>query len=338
MNSNFDYCVFIGRFSPFHKGHLEILKKALSISKKVIVVIGSASAPRSIKNPWNFEERKRMIETSLNYEELVNVIFIDMNDYLYNNNLWVSVLQQKIGKASEFSENVALIGFKSDETSFYLDLFPQFKYIEHPTNYNFHATEIRDLYFAKNFKYKDMIPDGSANFLDKFLFSNEFNFLQEEKKYIDKYKASWSSAPFPPIFVTVDSIVIKSGHILLIKRGHNPGKGLFAMPGGFVNNNEHLQDAALRELKEETSIKVNIADLKKSIVESKVFDEPNRSLRGRVISHTFLIDLGTGALPKIKHGDNAAGCSWMPLSEFYNLESQFFDDHFHIIRSFVSKY
>lgn len=51
------------------------------------------------------------------------------------------------------------------------------------------------------------------------------------------------------------------------------------MPGGFINNNEHLQDAALRELKEETSIKVNIADLKKSIVESKVFDEPNRSLR-----------------------------------------------------------
>lgn len=335
---NFEYSVFIGRFSPFHKGHLEILKKALDISNKVIVVIGSASSPRSVKNPWNYDERKRMIETSIGYGDLTRVSFIDMNDYLYNNNLWVSVLQQKIAKATNDSDNVALIGFKSDETSFYLDLFPQFQYIEHATNYEFHATDIRNLYFNKNYEYKNMIPTGTNDFLDKFSASENFSFLQEEKKYIDKYKASWSSAPFPPIFVTVDSVVIKSGHILLIKRGHNPGKGLYALPGGFVNNSEYLEDAALRELKEETSIKVSISDLKKSIIETKVFDDPSRSLRGRVISHAFLIDLGTGNLPKIKAGDDAAGAQWIPLNEFYHLESSFFEDHFHIIRSFVTKY
>jgi len=333
----FEYSVFIGRFSPFHNGHLEILKKALDISEKVVVVIGSASSPRSVKNPWNYGERKRMIETSLSYGDLTRVSFINMNDYLYNNNLWVSTLQQKVAEATNNSEKIALIGFKSDESSFYLDLFPQFEYVEHGTNCNFHATDIINLYFAKNFEYKSMVPSGTSDFLEKFFSSEFFSPLQEEKKYIDKYKESWSTAPFPPIFVTVDSVVIKSGHILVIKRGHNPGKGLYALAGGFVNQNELVQDAALRELKEETSIKLSLSELRKSIVDSKVFDDPSRSLRGRVISHAFLIDLGTGTLPKIKAGDDAAGAQWMPLNEFYNLESSFFEDHFHIISFFCNK-
>lgn len=334
----FEYCVFIGRFSPFHKGHLEILKQALKIAETAIVVIGSASAPRSIRNPWSFQERKRMIETSLNYEELVRVKFIDINDYIYNTNRWLSVLQQKISQETNDSEKVALIGFESDETSFYLKLFPQYKYIEHGTKYNFHATNIRDNYFSNKHDYKEMAPDGTVNFLEKFVETDEFKVLQNEKQYIDKYKKSWESAPFPPIFVTVDNIVIKSGHLLLIKRGHNPGKGLFALPGGFLNSGEQLEDAALRELKEETTIKVNVGDLKKAIVESRVFDDPMRSARGRVISHTYLIDLGTGPLPKIKAADDAIGAQWVPLNEFYKLESSFFEDHFHIITAMISKF
>lgn len=339
MNNKFDYCVFIGRFSPFHRAHCSILKRALELANQVVVVIGSASAPRTIRNPWIADEREKMITSSFPKEVAdKRISFIQMKDYLYNNNLWISVLQEKINTATNDSENVALIGFESDETSFYLKLFPQFQYIEHGTEYNFHATQIREKYFSHDAQYKTMVPDGVIKFLETFESSPEFQPLKEEKNYIDAYKEKWRGAPYPPIFCTVDSLVIKSGHILVVRRGHNPGKGLYALPGGFVNNSEKLEDAALRELKEETGIKINIPDLRKSIVDSKVFDEPTRSLRGRVISSIFFIDLGVGPLPKVKGGDDAAEAFWLPLSEYHSLEASFFEDHFHIIRSFISKY
>lgn len=336
--SNFDYCVFIGRFSAFHKGHLAILEHALKISNHVVVVIGSSSVPRTIKNPWTVDERQNMIVSSLSKENLDRISFIHMKDYLYNNNLWVSVLQEKISTATHDSENVALIGFESDETSFYLKLFPQFKYIEHGTEHNFHATQIRNRYFSHDNGYKLMVPEGTIEFLESFKNSPDFKSLKEEKEYIDSYKEKWRGAPFEPIFCTVDSLILKSGHILVVRRGHNPGKGLLALPGGFVNPKEKLEDAALRELKEETGIKINLPDLRKSITDSKVFDDPNRSLRGRVISHAFFIDLGVGTLPKVKGMDDAAEAFWLPLNDYHAMEASFFEDHFHIIRSFISKY
>lgn len=338
MENQFDYCIFIGRFSAFHKGHLAILEQALKIAKEVIVVIGSAAAPRTVRNPWTAEERQQMILNSLPIDKVSKIKFIHMKDYLYNNNLWVSVLQEKLIKATKDSENVALIGFESDETSFYLSLFPQFKYVEHGTEYDFHATQIRNYYFTHDNSYKKMVPTGTIDFLEQFKETDSFKDLHIENQYIVSYKESWRGAPFPPIFLTVDSLVLKSGHILIVRRGHNPGKGLLALPGGFVNQKEKIEDAALRELKEETGIKINIPDLRKSIVESRVFDDPMRSARGRVISNAFLIDLGAGSLPKVKGGDDAADAFWLPLSDYYEMETSFFEDHFHIIRSFISKY
>jgi len=336
--NKFDYCVYIGRFSPIHLGHAAILSQALKIAKEVVVVIGSCSSPRTIRNPWMVEERQAMIESSLSDADKARVKFIHMKDYLYNNNLWVSVLQEKISTATFDSENVGLIGFESDETSFYLKLFPQFTYVEHGTQYNFHATDIRNLYLTGDNSYKKMVPPGIVPFLTDFQKTEQYSNLKLEKQYLDKYKASWSNSPFEPIFVTVDALVIKSGHILVVRRGFNPGKGLLCCPGGFVNPREKLEDACLRELKEETKINVNIGDLRKSIIESKVFDDPMRSNRGRVISNCFLIDLGVGSLPKVKGSDDAIEAFWLPLNEYHALEASFFDDHYHIIRSFILRY
>lgn len=334
----FDFCIFIGRFSIFHNAHLAIVEKALSLSKEVIVVIGSSNSARSVRNPWNAPEREEMISSSLSEDKLKRIKFVHMKDYLYNNNMWVSVLQEKINSITEDTKNVGLIGFESDETSFYLKLFPQFEFVAFDKEYSFHATNLRNAYFSHDLSYRDSIPIGTFNFLEKFRSSQEFKILKEEKDYIDAYKEKWRGAPFEPIFCTVDSLCLKSGHILIVKRGRNPGKGLYALPGGFVNPKEKLQDAALRELKEETGIKVNIPDLKKSIVDQKVFDDPMRSGRGRVISHTYFIDLGVGSLPKVKGLDDADEAFWLPLSEYYLLENKFFEDHFHIIRSLISKF
>src|SRR5277367_4783285 len=53
--------VFIGRFSPFHNGHAEVLKRALETSNLVLVLVGSSGNARTTKNPFTFEEREAMI-------------------------------------------------------------------------------------------------------------------------------------------------------------------------------------------------------------------------------------------------------------------------------------
>ena len=335
---DFEYCVFIGRFSPFQKAHKVILDKALSISEKVIVVIGSSNTARTIKNPWSANERQGMITATLAPELLPHVSFVHMNDYLYNDNLWVSTLQSKIGEATDYAENVALIGYDSDETSYYLKLFPQYKSVQCGTEHNFHATQVRDLYFSQDAAYENMVPEQVVNYLRGFRETAFFSYVKQEKDFVDNYKEQWRGAPFAPIFMTVDNVVIKSGHILVVNRKHNPGKGLLALPGGFVNQKEKLQDAALRELKEETGIKINIPDLKKCIVESKVFDDPYRSARGRTITNAYLINLGMGQLPQVKGMDDAERAQWLSLSDFHSMSNEFFEDHWHIISYFISKF
>ncbi len=87
------------------------------------------------------------------------------------------------------------------------------------------------------------------------------------------------------IFVTVDSVVFRklstSIQVALIKRRNNPFKDLWALPGGFVDHNEDLHDAAVRELREETGLLVH------SMQQVYAFGKPGRDPRGHTISITY---------------------------------------------------
>lgn len=83
------------------------------------------------------------------------------------------------------------------------------------------------------------------------------------------------------IFVTVDIVLFKSNKILLIKRLKDPFKDCWALPGGFVDENEDLEDAAKRELFEETTIKVD------SLQQIGAFGKPFRDPRHHTVSIAF---------------------------------------------------
>jgi len=203
------------------------------------------------------------------------------------------------------------------------------------------STEVRELYFDKDahskVEFGDMVPDSVVKYLMNFTKDSEeeYDRLAEEFDHIRAYKRDWEDSPYPPTFNTGDAIVVCGGHLLLIIRKFPPGKGQLALPGGFIRENETYRSAALRELKEETRLKVPKAVLNGKIVADRIFDYPFRSVRGRVITKGFHIQLDERPLPAIAGADDAKKAFWMPLNEVKNRMHLFFEDHYQIIESFI---
>ncbi len=126
-------------------------------------------------------------------------------------------------------------------------------------------------------------------------------------------------------------------HVLLIRRAHAPGKGLWALPGGFLEPRDTLWQSCLRELAEETHCALPEATWRAALQQVAVFDHPDRSQRGRTITHAHYFAL-SDALPRpaVQGGDDAAQATWFPLRDVADLEECFFEDHFHILRHFTS--
>jgi len=119
--------------------------------------------------------------------------------------------------------------------------------------------------------------------------------------------------------LTVDCVVIDAKRrLLLIRRGHPPFKGRYALPGGFVDVGETVEDACRRELMEETGIKAGRLEL------IGTYSDPSRDPRGHTCSVVFLTRAGR-ATPKA--GDDAAAAEW--VEDWQRMELAF--DHANIL-------
>ena len=98
---------------------------------------------------------------------------------------------------------------------------------------------------------------------------------------------------------------------------------------------QQFVDAALRELREETQLQLSEADLAAACRGQAVFDHPDRSQRGRTITHAFHIDLGDAPLPFIEAADDARDARWVPVTELKEWSSRLHDDHFFILDHFL---
>jgi bifunctional NMN adenylyltransferase/nudix hydrolase len=338
MSKKYDTLVLIGRFQPLHSAHLEIIKRATALTDQLVIIVGSAKQPRTYKNPFTFDERARMIKDAT--RGLNMQVYVEPNtDTIYNDQAWAVRVQGIVSKYRVLGgAGVGIIGHKKDDSSFYLDMFPQWGYENVELIEFLSAVDIRDLYFKQSVNYKfikGVLPETTYDFLLDFAHTDEYRQIIREREFIAEHNKQYAGLKYPPIFSTADSVVICSGHVLMIKRRAEPGKGLWALPGGYVNANtdKSVEDAAIRELREETMIKVPAPVLRGSIVRSKVFDAIGRSPRGRIITHAFHIQLPDGELPKVKGSDDAEKARWVPIAEVRSEEC--FEDHFEIISHFV---
>jgi len=337
MPKKYNTLVLIGRFQPFHNAHLEIIKRATALTDQLVVITGSANQPRTYKNPFTSIEREHMIKYATS--GLSIRISVEANpDTIYNDQAWAVRVQALVAKYTQPGDRVGIIGHKKDESSFYLDMFPQWTLEEVPMFEPLDATSIRDLYFKRdaNMNFiKSVVPSSTFDMLADFKLGPQYEQIIKEREFIAAYKQQYASLPYPPIFVTSDAVVFCSGHVLMIKRRAEPGRGLWALPGGFVNANtdKSVEDAAIRELREETGIKVPAPVLYGSIQDNKVFDAINRSARGRTITHAFKIVLPDGDLPKVKGQDDAEKARWVPIAEVKSEDC--FEDHYEILQHFL---
>lgn len=346
---DFDYLIFIGRFQPFHLGHKSVVDEALKRAKRVIMLIGSSNLPRSLRNPFTVAERTDMIKNAYSPEVAQRIHCVGLADVLYNDTRWLQYVQScvdSVVKASHTIEasntnsadsidnkakKIGLIGHSKDSSSYYLSLFPNWAAVAVPNYLNLSATPIRDGYLMGATPTIDRIPESSKVVLEAFKQTSSYQELHTEAWFIDRYKKQWDVSPYPPTFMTVDAVVVQSGHILLVERRGMPGKGLWALPGGFIDQKETLFDACIRELREETRLKVPDPVLRGSRHSQHTFDDPYRSARGRSITQAFYFQLKNdpAGLPKVKGGDDAARAFWLPLAELDS--KKMFEDHYAII-------
>jgi bifunctional NMN adenylyltransferase/nudix hydrolase len=336
MTKKYNTLVYLGRFQPVHNAHLETIKIATKLADQVIIIIGSADEPRTPKNPFTSIEREKMIHSALVDAGIMSFQYkIEHNhDTIYNDVAWATRVQGLVTKHTHGIGTTGIIGHDKDASTWYMAMFPQWKTEDVGLIEPLNATDIRELFFRPDVNLnfmKHVVPQATYDFLNEFRTRKEFTEMVAEKDFITEHKKQYAGLRYPPIFVTVDACLVQSGHVLMIKRKAIPGKGLWALPGGYVNANtdSSVKDAMVRELREETGIKVPGPVLMGNIVKEKVFDAVNRSPRGRIITHCFRIDLPDGPLPRVKGDDDAEKARWIPVSDIRRDIS--FEDHFAMI-------
>lgn len=305
--------IFIGRFQPIHQGHVHALGVAATQVDKLYIFVGSANQCRSIKNPWTFKERSQMIRLKLHGAGIRNFEIVPLNDHPYSNTQWMADVRATV---EHYGLGTPILFGHMKEGNDYLTWFPDWKFKDVETIYPINATTIR----------RQMYQENSAEMPKT---------VRDDFAYYEKEKQLFAGYPFPETlnFNCSDAVLECQGHVLLIRRKFAPGAGAWALPGGFRNNQETFLDCAIRELIEETNVRVPEKVLRGSIVKTELFDSPKRSfgiLRNTMAVYMRVNPNPDGSLPRANGADDAAECKWVPLTDALN-SFELYDDHAAII-------
>jgi bifunctional NMN adenylyltransferase/nudix hydrolase len=304
-------CLVIGRFHPLTLPCEALLKAKREAGFDVKVCIIGANAPRSHRYPFSAEEQIAMIKAA-GFEAIA--------------------IEEVLGRQARHAQFVSIAA----EADILLFDHAYGRFLQEDWSGGsveaVAAPNLSEMEMAKNRLLElgtvEYVSEAVAQICDQSLSPEMRAPLWEEQCYISEYRKSWEAAPYPPLLVTADILIQCVDKVLLIQRGGMPGKGLWALPGGFLDADETLFEAAFRELREETGLDLSYEVAKASLVRNRVFDDPSRSSRGRTVTHAFYFDLTGQKINELLAGDDAAALKWVSTEEALTMRSQMFEDHF----------
>lgn len=354
-----DFGVFVVRGQPITEPHLYNVHHGAARCERMIVAFGSSfAAPRWDHVPFREYTREEMLLSSMTAEMRKRVQFVYIKDY-GNMTMWADKLTNKVHNVIGGKDaRIALVGCAKDKpTGYYLQQFPDWESMSTPVFKNgMSATTFRDMYLSdirwEQFEREAQgyLPAGTMAVLSDFRRTGDYDALMNEKTFMIDYlkrfhdpeeialakaeKREPHCAPYPPSFYTADTPVIQGNKQLMVQRAQYPGKGLWAHPGGHCEGLNAL-DAGLKELREETGLKVPEDVLRGSIVGSKTYDDPRRSTRLRTVTTANFIHLTpkvrpgedprkATALPKVRPSKESLRVAWRDLDI---PREEYFEDH-----------
>ena len=139
---------------------------------------------------------------------------------------------------------------------------------------------------------------------------------------------------FPAFAVTVDVVILTMAHgelhVLLVSRGEAPFQGMWAIPGGFKRPEETLDEAALRELREETGV-----DGTTLLTQFGAYGDPGRDPRLNVVTVAYVAVLRE--VGDVVGGSDAAAAALLPVSDVLNGKVELAFDHLQIVRDALER-
>ena len=324
----YDIAVVCARCQPPTRAHFAALAEAATLAGRVVMLVLNADDAPSPANPFDNDTRGELLRAGMAGDTSI----VWLRDRRYEPARWAAAAAAAVQAVAGDGRVVVLADHDATSTSLPL-----------PAAWQRAGTEVR--LAAAEAAARDallhaepawgrlaaMLPPAVLTVLQDYTRGAAFAHIAAEARFLADYRAAWHAAPYPPVFVTVDAVATWRDQVLLIERGQPPGRGQWALPGGFIDLNETVAVSCLRELREETGVVLE----ESAIVAHRVFDDPLRSQRGRTITHGFRFVLDAlPAAPLAVGADDAAAAAWVPLTALQ--PRRMFDDHYFILQTFLA--
>ncbi len=283
--------LFIGRFQPFHLGHMSVVMAVAKENELLYIGIGSTNVPVSKHNPFSVEERELMINGSLK-GKIKNYKIYRVPD-IGNNSRWVKHVESIVPKFDIVYSGSPLIRKLFREKNYEVRCIP--------AHVDTSSTQIREMMYAGE-DWEHLVSEGTLNVLKKINGKERVSSLMN----LPAYGATK---------ISVDAIIKYKDSLVLIKRKNYPFQGMLAFPGGHLNYGETCEEAVVREAKEETGLNFKIEKL------SGIYSDPDKDPRGHYVN---LVYVGEGA-GELKAGDDAAEVLLVPIEDARKGLSMAFD-------------
>lgn len=301
--------VYVGRFQPFHYGHYLTCLTALKTLDHLVICLGGCNSDRSLKNPWTFQERSLMIQSSFSKTELTRITIVPLYDSLYDNQAWKLRLEHQI--VSLFPKaQVHLLGYEKDQSSFYLSMFHGWDFIPMDNIDKINATDLRKNYFLHQTIDEAKCSKGATQFLEAFLKTPLFFNMQKKFKAIQ----------FSPVTTTevINTIIQTQSHCLIEKRTVFSKEDQWGLPEWRTDH--HSETEALNH----TFNLFQSRPASYTISYLGHYDQAGQCMYSKQISHLYLIKMKE--MLNLRASDRS---QWMNLSSF--LEKKLFSDHISFI-------